>query len=351
MEKRKHLYFLCDRAGTKRNATRFKRDAARFLAEAPIESNDLFDIFETIVKKSQGPAVVIFDEFSYIVEKDDSIPSVFQRIMDERLGGTKMMLILCGSGLSMMERGVLSYKSPLYGRKTEHLKLLELPFVDIGVFYPGSTLDALFPYYSVAGGIPHYLARFSDSRDFRTNTIEEVFSKTGRLYEEVDFLLRREFREPDVYKNILSAMTADCTRVVEIANSSFIAAHNITKYLKTLSSPGIIKKAYSTLDKRKTKPRYYIKDNMVNFWFTFCEPYKTYLEIMMLELPTDYFDKNFNSYAGQRFEEMVREQLLLRSHHFLRPTRSPPVLRGARFATVHPWQVCLRMHLHLHLHL
>ena len=310
LEGRDGFYFLCDKSGTVRNAARFKQKAARFLDEPPIESNDLYDIFENLTRKYEKRAVIVLDEFSYLVEKDDSIPSIFQNIIDETLVHSKFMLILCGSSLSMMERGVLSYKSPLYGRKTGHIRLGELSFSDMPEFYQGNTLIENVKFHSVVGGVPHYLEKFSDSRDIYENVREEILSKTGRLYEEVEFLLREEFREPDIYKTILSAIANGCTRVVEIANRASIPANNLPKYLRPLLSLGVIKKEYSVLDTRKKKPRYYIADNMINFWFTFSEPFKSELEVMELDPPVEYLMSNFNTYVGKRFEEMVRVQLL-----------------------------------------
>ncbi len=67
------------------------------------------------------------DEFAYLVEKDDSIPSVFQKIVDVHLKGTNTYLILCGSSISMIE-GILGYRSPLYGRRTGQWKVTPLRF-------------------------------------------------------------------------------------------------------------------------------------------------------------------------------------------------------------------------------
>ena len=310
MENRKGIYFLCDRAGTGRNTSRFKRNVARFLDEPPIESNDLYDIFDNLANKFDGRAVIILDEFSYLAKKDNAVPSIFQHIIDENLGNTRFMLILCGSSMSKMEKGVLSYKSPLYGRKTGHIRLRELDFPDMQEFYPRNSPTKNIEFYSVLGGVPHYLEKFSDSKSTRENIQEELFSKTGRLYEEVEFLLREEFREPDIYKSLISAMGAGCTRVVEIANRVSMPAHNLPGYMRPLLLLGIIKKEYSAIDVKEKKPRYYIKDNLVNFWFTFCEPFKSELEVMETELPMEYLEKNFNTFVGHRFEEIVYEQYL-----------------------------------------
>jgi len=304
------FYFLSDKAGSERNAIRLKKKVATFLDEPAIESNDFFDIIENLCRKNDSRFAVVIDEFSYLVEKDKAIPSIFQRIADRIVKRSNLMLVLCGSSISMMEMGVLSKKSPLYGRKTGHLKIQKMNLVDIHGFYPNSSLLSNVKYYSVAGGIPHYMEKFTEERTVDENIEKEIFSRSGRLYEETDFLLKQEFREPDVYKAILSAIASGCTRVVEIGDKAYIPAHNLSRYLNSLMEIGLITKNYSGLDHRKKKPRYGICDNFFNFWFTFCEPFKSDLEIMELDYVLNYFNKNFNTYLGRSFERIIRDQLL-----------------------------------------
>ncbi len=111
------------------------------MGEPEIATNDLGEIFEYLVNRVKKRAVIVFDEFSYLVEKDSAIPSVFQRAIDNVLQNSNVFLILCGSSMPMMETGILSYKSPLYGRKTGHLKVKTLPFRSYFEFYPGNPIE------------------------------------------------------------------------------------------------------------------------------------------------------------------------------------------------------------------
>jgi hypothetical protein len=57
------------------------------LGEPEIVSQDFVEIFEYLSRRWQRKEklVVVVDEFSCLVEKDDTIPSVFQTIVDENL--------------------------------------------------------------------------------------------------------------------------------------------------------------------------------------------------------------------------------------------------------------------------
>ena len=50
-----------------------------------------------------------------------------QRIWDTVLKGRNVMLVLCGSLISMMISQTLSYDSPLYGRRTRQIRLGQIP--------------------------------------------------------------------------------------------------------------------------------------------------------------------------------------------------------------------------------
>ncbi len=89
----------------------------------------------------------MFDEFPYLIEIDRGIVSVFQKIWDEILVNTKVMLILCGSSIGMMETEVLGYRSPLYGRRTAQWKVSEMDIKYIREFLPKYNFEKILYKY------------------------------------------------------------------------------------------------------------------------------------------------------------------------------------------------------------
>ena len=172
LKDKNYIYLVCDKAGTERNISRFKRKIAEYFNEPIIETNDLEEIFSYLIKRIENNnIVVVFDEFSYLVEKDDAVPSQFQVVVDNILNKTNVFLILCGSSISMMEKGVLSHKSALYGRKTAHIKLGEIPFYSFYDFFPSNNIEKNIEYYAVLGGVPFYMEKFSDKKNTFHNII------------------------------------------------------------------------------------------------------------------------------------------------------------------------------------
>lgn len=308
MEGRSHIYFLADKRGTDRNVLRLRREMAEALGVHEVATEELEELFRWYVGEAGERPLVVIDEFPYLVEKDDSIPSVLQLIIDQDLSDTDAMLILCGSSEGMMERTVLGARSPLYGRRTGHWKVMPLTLADACGFFPGAPIDRCIEYYSILGGVPHYLQRFSEDAGAVENAEREVMSRTGGLYEEVDFLLREELREPDVYKAILEAIGSGKAKAGEIADTSRVPVHDIDKYLKVLARLGVVERTRPVTKGPKSKQtRYFLADPLFRFWFTFCEPHKSDLELGETGRCRQAMEERLNAFVGRAFEPLCRD--------------------------------------------
>ncbi|MBM4248756.1 MAG: ATP-binding protein [Euryarchaeota archaeon] len=308
-----HLYYLADKRGTARNALRLRKEMAGALGEPEIAATELDELFRWYSGKAGPRPLIVIDEFPYLVEKDDSIPSVFQLLADGVLSERKAMLVLCGSSLGMMEKAALGAKSPLYGRRTGHWKVLALPFWEARRFIPGAPAERCIGFYSVLGGVPHYLEKFSSDRDTIDNIDREVLSRSGRLYEEIDFLLMEELREPDAYKAILEAIASGRGKAIEIAQLSRIPAQDIDKYLKVLTRLGIVGRDRPVTEGPKSKrSRYFIADPLFRLWFTFCEPRKSELELGETASCRELMERQLPAFVGKAFEPLCREHLASR---------------------------------------
>jgi AAA+ ATPase superfamily predicted ATPase len=309
-ENKEYIYFLADKRGTLLNAERFAGIAAEHFNDVPPKVRNFDDAFAYIARRlNEKKIVIVIDEFSYLVEKDDSIPSVFQLIWDEILKDKNVMLILCGSLVSMMEN-LLSYKSPLYGRRTGQWKLSPLRFNDIKQFFSSYSTEEKVMAYSILGGIPFYLNAFDDRKDIYTNIEEKILTKGEVLYEEVEFLLREELRDYSTYLSILEAIARGNTRLSEIANYSKIQAKDLPKYLNVLIRLDIVERVFPVTEKKTTKKTIYkIKDNFFDFYFRFVYPSKSDLEVGNTKKVMDIIKKGINAFVGEKFEDISREFL------------------------------------------
>ena len=126
------LFFLASEESEAQNRQDFKARTAEFINSDLLRSADVKSwdaIFKAIVDTSfDAKPVIVIDEFQYLGMTNAAFPSVFQRIWEEVLKDRQIMVVLCGSLISMMESQTLAYGSPLYGRRTAQIRLKQIPF-------------------------------------------------------------------------------------------------------------------------------------------------------------------------------------------------------------------------------
>lgn len=302
-----HVYFLADQRGTDTNARRFAEQCATAFDDVPPAVEGFDDVFEYIVRRVDDTYVVVIDEFSYLVEKDESIPSVFQLIHDEILSGTDISVILLGSSISMMEEGALSHKSPLYGRRTGQWKLSPLGFSDTCCFFPSYSITDLIRVYAVLGGVPAYLEQFDPGESVADNIYHHVLLKGTFLYEEPRLFLRQELREPATYTAILEAIAAGNTKVTEIANAIGRNAGGISRYLKNLQQLEVIDKSVPVTASNRKRGIYTITDHFFEFWFRFVFPNSSDLEQGNTKSVVSSVMDELDEYTSYVFEDVCRQ--------------------------------------------
>lgn len=287
---------------------------------------DWDEFFKYLAEKSKNRLIFVIDEFPYLMASNKAIPSIFQAGWDEYLRKTKIFLILCGSSISMMERGVLSYKSPLYGRRTAQLKIEPLSFKHAREFFPKAGIETQIIYYAILGGVPMYLGYF-DKRNVIENIKEHLLKKTSPLYEEPLFLMREELRDPFSYFSILETLANGGIRMNEISTKTNIAIHKLPKYLKVLENLGYVKKIYPVTERSKKSKNtlYCITDNFLEFWFKFIYPNLDYIETKQEEKVIKIIKRDIDSYVGRAYEKVCMEFLIDANRKDLLPFRFPKI--------------------------
>lgn len=216
--------------------------------------------------------ILVIDKFPYLAKAYPPISSMLQSYIDHYFKQKKLFLILCGSSMSFMEKQVLGYKSPLYGRRTAQFKLKPFSLHDAEEFFPQLNKEEVFELNAITGGIPLYLSLMSPKKSLRENIKDNFLTTSAMLYAEPMSLLNQELREPASYSSIISAIAAGASRQSEISTKTGIASGALIPYLDNLIDLGIVEKRLpvTELDKaRSRKTIYAIKDGMFRFWYTF----------------------------------------------------------------------------------
>lgn len=217
-----------------------------------------------------------------------------------------------GSSVGMMESEVLGYRAPLYGRRTGQWKVQPLSFSQASLFRSGRPFEDRVMHYAVAGGIPAYWWLFSPRKDFRRNLRDHVLRKGEFLYDEVEFVLREELREPRFYFSLLQAVAQGKRRLSEITNATGIPQPTANKYLGVLTDLDIVEREVPATEEQPAKSkkgRYRIKDHFFNFWFRFVLPHRGDLEMGYLDRSCDRITAELPQYLGGVYERIAAETL------------------------------------------
>lgn len=300
------VYYLCDQRGSRHNARRFAARCAETFDDVPPDVDDFEEAFQYLISRVDGPCVIALDEFSYLVADDETIPSVFQTVVDDVLAETEISLVLLGSSISMMKEGVLSYESPLYGRRTGQWELAPLSFADVRAFFPNTDLQGQIQIYSVLGGVPAYLEQFDTDRSLFENIEEAILSKGAFLYEEPEFLLRQELREPATYMAILEAIAGGATRVTDIANEIGKDASSLSRYLQNLTQLAILEQEHPVTDP-DGRGLYRLTDDFLRFWFRYVAPNQGTLEQGQTEPVRAAIAETLPTHTSRTFETVCQQ--------------------------------------------
>ncbi|MEZ4710380.1 MAG: ATP-binding protein [Caldilineaceae bacterium] len=256
--------------------------------------------------------IVVFDEFTYQIGINDAVPSIIQKVWDETLGHSRIMLVLCGSYVGMMEQEVLAYRSPLYGRRTGQWQLQPFTFWEARQLLPAFSAEEMVRAYAVLGGVPAYLRQFDDRVPVMANIERHILATGAFLYDEPRFLLLQELRDPSRYFSILEAIAGGRTRLNEIAQASGIAATSVNFYLKTLQEMALVARIVPATEKNPAKSKlglYQLIEHYFRFWFRFVYPYRSLLERGETAQVLPRVTVQLDQFIGSAFEAICREAI------------------------------------------
>ena len=258
--------------------------------------------------------MLIIDEFPYMCKGNKSIPSILQNLWDAELKDQNVMIVLCGSAMSFVEKELLAEKNPLYGRATGIYKMTAMGFYDAIKFFPNYSDEDKVLAYAILGGIPHYLRQFDPELSVAENIKRKILTKGCVLYSEVDFLLHQELRETPIYNSIIEAVALNNTKLNDISTKALIEDTSKTSvYLKNLIELGIVEREFSVDAKAREKANanrgtYRLTDNFFRFWYAFGFTNYSQLEDGDVEGVYNYvIAPALDHFASYAFEDVCKE--------------------------------------------
>ncbi|OQO92976.1 ATPase [Saccharomonospora piscinae] len=256
--------------------------------------------------------VVVLDEFQLLAQQAPELESVLSRWWRTTGRTLPLVLVLAGSEVSFFEDDVLAGR--LYGRRTGQLRVEPFLARDTGLFHPGYSAEDAIRTYSVCGGVPYYLERFTDDRPLAAHLLDEVFDRGGLLHDEAELLLRQSIRDPAGHVAVLRAIAHGHNRNSTIAARTGLEPAQVTKVLRVLERLGLVQQERPvTTSQRAKKTSYRIADQFLRFHYRFVEPARSQLRTRALA--EAYLEQTvlprFDEHTSLAWEDVCREHVLL----------------------------------------
>ncbi|MCX6371497.1 MAG: ATP-binding protein, partial [Actinobacteria bacterium] len=245
--------------------------------------------------------LLVIDEYPYLAGAAPGVGTVLQAVWDEVLEGSRLMVVLCGSHIGMMEREAVSYRAPLFGRRTGQVRLRPLPAWGVATMLPGYGAAAVIETLATLGGVPAYLRLLEQDRSIADNLERLALDPNGVLHQEPVFLLREELHEPRSYFALLQAIAAGNTRLNEIAQAAGVERAPASRYLATLIDLGVVERTVPVTELHPEKSRkgiYSIADGFLRFWFRFVAPHSSLLATGQTETVRARLDRDLAGFVA-----------------------------------------------------
>lgn len=251
------------------------------------------------------PAVVVLDEFPYLMEQDRSIEASIQKVYDRLIRRVPLLLILVGSDVSMME-SLSEYGRPLYGRQAELVvhpltppetaEMLDLDAVD--------ALDA----YLVVGGFPLIVQTWRKGATLWQFLERELGNATSPMIVTGERILAAEFPTEAQARQVLTVIGSGETTFTAIGSSAGVPQKSLTRSLDLLVKQKRIVAAIRPLSSRPSREsRYLVADPYLRFWLRFIQPSVEEIERGRADLVLADLRASWSTYRGKAIEPLVRD--------------------------------------------
>lgn len=301
-----HCFYVCRETTDQKQLQLFSK---RLLEDSPLKDYidsfpDWESLFNFLFSQDNPDPVTIIDEFPYMVQNNPEIPSILQKVLDQEHEGDRL-LVVTGSAMTYMEKEILGGKKALFGRSDQIIELKELSPLESLDLLGERSVQAIRT-VCLLGGVPRYLLDFDPKASLEDNIKERLLSKGAPLYQEVDYIMRQDLREPSTYYTILEAMAGGAQTISAISKATGLDRTKINVYLHNLIQQRVVvrKSPLQVWDKKGPKAsRYHMANGFFAFYFRFIYPHISLLE-------TQAIDRVYADYIKDQLDDFLRPGLV-----------------------------------------
>jgi AAA+ ATPase superfamily predicted ATPase len=260
---------------------------------------------------------VLIDEFTYLLEVEPAIVGTLQKAWDHWLSESNLILALSGSQMGLMQKKVLAYQAPLYGRATAQLKLPPLPFDITSEFFPNYDSKDRVITYAILGGIPAYWERVDDTMPVIENVRTQLLTPNTLMQEEPRLLLQDFITDQHNYVGIMRAITHGSRTQNAISNRTGLPQGHISKYLSVLRDTGFVERQVPVTEgERSRRGRYFVTDPYLRFYYRFMAAQQAQMALGVQQQTLQKIEESLPEFIEENtWRELCREWLLKASAH------------------------------------
>jgi AAA+ ATPase superfamily predicted ATPase len=250
------------------------------------------------------PAIVVIDEFPYLVERELELEAVVQKVWDRTLQRQPVMLILIGSDVATME-ALSEYGRPLHDRPRE-MVVQPLTPADVASMLKLGAADA-FDAYMTIGGFPELAIAWGRGRTLWEFLEDALHDPTSPLIVAAERALRAEFPTEAQARSVLSAIGAGDRAFSAIQSRLALPRASLDLALRLLAERRVIERQLPYSSRPGSKlARWAIVDPYMRFWLRFVEPNVELVERGRGSLAVELVRRDWNAYRGRAIEPLVR---------------------------------------------
>ncbi len=262
-------------------------------------------LFNNFIRQCKKNIILILDEFPYLVTNAPELPSVLQKIIDQK--NLRFHLIICGSSQRMMHGLVMDKTAPLYGRAREILKIKPLRIGWMKKAFKYNSADYIKA-YSIWGGIPGYWELASQFTTLPQAIKYLILDRDGVLHNEPWRILTDDLRSTVQTNSLLTLIAYGCHRLSEISTRIQKPATSLTRPLSNLIDLGYIKREipYGESIKSTKHTLYKLNDPFLCFYYRYIQPNKSLLEVDLINDVYNKINLTLNSHTAGVWEDLAR---------------------------------------------
>lgn len=260
-----------------------------------------------IATADKTPSILVIDEFPWLLEMNDAIEGLLQRVWDRVLRKRPVVLILIGSDLAMMD-ALTEYGRPLFDR-TKILRVDPLTPADVADLTGLGGADAVEA-WALTGGFPNIVRSWPDGGTAVDFLSTQLLDASSPLVVSGERKVAAEFPADAFARPVLDAIGSGTREHGKIGQRSGLGGSSLERALAMLVEKRVVvrERPYSVDVSKLTY--YRIDDAHLRVWGRYVAPNMPSIERGAGAAAVRRVLTDWEAWKGEAVEPIIRESVL-----------------------------------------